>query len=479
MTQNNIVGTTEPAARAVDPQAAPAHFRLHVVFPPELRRTFALSHGETTIGRDPGYGGILIDHGTISRRHATLAWSASLRAHTVRDLGSRNGSWADGVAVQAEQRMLVSGSLLRLGDTLLAYEQEPAALPGDGSEVARDAVPGDSAGMRRLRAQLARVAPDPAPVLILGETGTGKERLAREIHRLSARPGKLVALNCAALNAPLVESQLFGHARGAFTGAGEAQPGLFRTAHGGTLFLDEVGELPLESQPKLLRALQEGEVLPVGATQPVRVDVRIIAATHRDLGRAVAAGTFREDLYARLAMVELVLPPLRERRVDLLAWIDRLAQAWADRRGVTGTFRFDADAAEALLRFAWPLNLRGVERLVHDLGASHAPGTVITRAALPRWLVAQRRDDDGDGDGAPEPGLPMPPPSAPGPGDAAQAMRDRVPTRDEFTRAFHDLGGSVHALARRFGRDRRQIYRWIDAHGLTDVRSRQKPGQDR
>jgi transcriptional regulator with GAF, ATPase, and Fis domain len=306
-------------------------------------------------------------------------------------------------------------------------------------------------------------------VLILGETGTGKERLARELHRLSGRPGKLVALNCAALNAQLVESQLFGHARGAFTGASEAQPGLFRAAHEGTLFLDEVGELPLETQPKLLRALQEGEVLAVGATQPVRVDVRIVAATHRDLGRAVAAGTFREDLYARLAMVELALPPLRDRRVDLLGWIDRLAQAWAERRGVAGTFRFDADAAEALLRFAWPLNLRGVERLVHDLGASHAPGAVITRGALPRWLVAT----DGDGPADPAPRTPD------DDDDAPPAARDRVPTRDEFTRAFHELGGSVHALARRFGRDRRQIYRWIEAHDLADARARQKPERDR
>src|SRR5262249_34545147 len=126
MAQKEIVGTTEPAARAVDPQAAPDHFRLHVVFPPELRRTFSLGHGEINVGRDPGLDGILIDHGTISRRHATLAWNGPLHAHTVRDLGSRNGSWADGVAVQAEPRTLFGGSLLRLGDTLLAYEQDAA-----------------------------------------------------------------------------------------------------------------------------------------------------------------------------------------------------------------------------------------------------------------------------------------------------------------------------------------------------------------
>ena len=296
--------------------------------------------------------------------------------------------------------------------------------------------------------------------MILGETGTGKERVAREIHRLSGRSGKLVALNCAALSAHVVESQLFGHARGAFTGASDAQPGLFRAAHGGTLFLDEIGELPIDLQPKLLRALQEGEVLSVGATQPTRVDVRVVAATHRDLLRAVEQGAFREDLYARLAMVELALPPLRDRRLDLLGWIDRLASAWAARRGLDAPLRFDADAAETLLRFAWPLNLRGIERLVHELGADRLPGGIITRAALPRWLIAVD--------------APAAEPVQSQPSQPAPSARETVPTREEFTRAFEELSGSVHGLAKRFGRDRRQIYRWIEAYELTDGRGSRK-----
>jgi len=463
------IGTTITGARRTDTPAGGDKFVLHIVFPPDLRQTAALGTGETAIGRDPGLDGVLVDHGTISRRHAALDWSASRRAHVVRDLRSRNGTWVDGVPVAGEPRALVSGSLLRLGDTLLVYEEDAPAAAGT-REVSRDDVPGESVGMRRLRAQLARVAADPAPILILGETGTGKERVAREIHRLSGRKGDLVALNCAVLNSQLVESQLFGHAKGAFTGATEAQPGLFRAAHGGTLLLDEVGELPAALQPKLLRALQEGEVLPVGATQPTRVDVRIVAATHRDLARAVADGSFREDLYARLAMVELVVPPLRDRRVDLLAWIERLAAAWAARRGTDAPLRFDADAAEALLRFAWPLNLRGIERLVHELGAQRPPAGVVTRAALPGWLAAaggEPREGAAPDDAVSKAGTPARPPE-----------RDAAPTREEFTRAFHELAGSVHGLAKRFGRDRRQIYRWLEAYELAESRARRKDKRD-
>jgi transcriptional regulator with GAF, ATPase, and Fis domain len=450
------LGTTVTGARRTDAPPGGDKFRLHVVFPRELAQTVALGTGAATIGRDPGLDGTLVDHGTISRRHATLEWNASRRVHTTRDLDSRNGTWLDGVRVTDEPRALVSGSLLRLGDTLLVYEEDVDAT-GAGGDVSREDVPGEAAGMRRLRVQLARVSPDPAPILILGETGTGKERIAREVHRLSRRAGKLVTLNCAALNAQLVESQLFGHAKGAFTGATEAQPGLFRAAHGGTLFLDEIGELPTALQPKLLRALQEGEILPVGATQPIRVDVRVVAATHRDLARAVADGSFREDLYARLAMVELVVPPLRDRRVDLLGWIDRIAAAWSARRGQETPLHFDADAAEALLRFAWPLNLRGIERLVHELAAA-APTGAIGRAALPGWLAGARAD------AADSP--------APVRAAASASEREATPTREEFTRAFHELSGSVHGLARRFDRDRRQIYRWIEAYGLAEARGK-------
>src|SRR5262245_34829394 len=171
--------TTVTGARGAEARARRVVCALHVVFPPELRRTFPLGESETIAGRDPGLDGLVLDHGTISRRHAALAWSAAHHAHAVRDLDSRNGTSADAVPVTgSDARPLVDGSLLRLGDMLLIYEQDAAdgaGVAGEGDAVARDAIPGDAAAIRRLRALVARAAPDPAPVLILGETGTGKE----------------------------------------------------------------------------------------------------------------------------------------------------------------------------------------------------------------------------------------------------------------------------------------------------------------
>src|SRR5690606_21362403 len=199
--------------------------------------------------------------------------------------------------------------------------------------VSYEALPGTSMPAQRLRAAVAAAASDRAPVLVLGETGVGKEKIAAELHRLSGRQGPLVAVNCAALSAQLIESQLFGHVRGAFTGATQERAGLFRAATGGTLFLDELGEMPLELQPKLLRAVELGEVVAVGSTQPHRVDVRLIAATNRSLTDEVVAGRFRRDLYARLALWEIAAPPLRSRRADIIDWIDRLHRLWWEPRG--------------------------------------------------------------------------------------------------------------------------------------------------
>jgi DNA-binding NtrC family response regulator len=315
--------------------------------------------------------------------------------------------------------------------------------------VDREAVPGQAAVMSALRARLARAALDPAPVLLVGESGTGKEHIAAEVHRLSGRKGPMVTVNCAALSRELAESQLFGHQKGAFTGATEAQPGYFRAAQGGTLFLDEIGELALELQPKLLRAIQQGEVQAVGSAQPGHVDVRVVAATNRELAQAASAGQFRADLYARLALWELRVPPLRERRVDLFTWIERLHRRWRTRRPTEPKQApsFEPDAAEALLRAPWPLNLRGIERLIHDLATPGAAGPV-GRSRLPGWLTS----------------------AAPAPAAPPDERRVPVPSREEFLEAHRKLGGSVRALAKHFGRDRRQIYRWLESHGLSEGR---------
>jgi transcriptional regulator with GAF, ATPase, and Fis domain len=344
-----------------------------------------------------------------------------------------------------------------------------------------------------------RAAVDAGAVLVIGETGTGKERIASEIHRLSGRPGPLVPVNCAALSPQLVESQLFGHSRGAFTGASAAQEGLFRAAEGGTLFLDEVGELPLDLQPKLLRAIEQREVQPVGSVRPLKVDVRIVAATNRDLATAASAGgAFRADLYARLSIWELHLPPLRQRRVDLFMWIDLIHRRWAAERGGVPPLTFTADAAESMLGFGWPLNLRGVERLIHEIARADddAAADPVTPARLPSWLaplLPARVSATLPVHAAPDAAAPLGPSSvkATAPGEAhappasrgqprdadadadataAAAARLPVPTRDEFTAAFERLDGSVRGLAKHFGRDRRQIYRWLTSYGLKERR---------
>jgi transcriptional regulator with GAF, ATPase, and Fis domain len=440
--------TLPRVARVSGGGSAATRGRLTAVHPPGLELFTELEAKELIIGRETAAGVVSLADRTVSRRHLSIRWDATLSAHVASDLGSRNGSSLDGVALGTAP--LANNSLLRLGDVLIVYERSGESAELGSADASRDALPGDAASARLLRAQVARAAADPSPVLLLGETGAGKERVADELHRLSGRRGKLVAVNCAALSPQLVESQLFGHRRGAFTGASEAQPGLFRAAHHGTLFLDEIGELPPEQQPKLLRALEQSEVIPVGGTDPVQVDVRVIAATNRDLTAAIESGAFRRDLYARLSLWELQVPALRERRVDVLDWIGRLHQRWIEERpGATlRPLHFSPDAAEALLLCRWPSNLRDVDRLVHGL-QPYAGGEPIGLEQLPAWVR----------------------PAAPQPQEHArvpQLPRKQIPApnREEFEAAFDRLGGRVRALARQFGRDRRQIYRWLAAYGL-------------
>ncbi|MEQ8982534.1 MAG: sigma 54-interacting transcriptional regulator, partial [Deltaproteobacteria bacterium] len=186
----------------------------------------------------------------------------------------------------------------------------------------------------------------------------------------------------------LIESQLFGHKKGAFTGATSDQPGLFRAAEGGSLFLDEIGEMPLALQPKLLRAIQEKEIRSVGGTETEQVDVRIIAATHQDLVQRAKDKSFRQDLYARLALWQLEVPPVRERRRDVLSWVHRLYGAWREDRGMDeDRLDFDLEAAETLLLSKWSENLRGIDRFVHEIAARRPRGRLGINA-IPSWVTA-------------------------------------------------------------------------------------------
>jgi sigma-54-specific transcriptional regulator len=221
----------------------------------------------------------------------------------------------------------------------------------------------DPRSARMLR-QLERLAPTGASVLIVGETGTGKELAARYLHEHSGRQGGFVAVNCGALSEQLAEAELFGHEAGAFTGAQQARAGWFETANGGTLFLDEIGDMPLQLQVKLLRVLQERQVVRIGSRKPVAVNVRVVAATNIELEPAVLAGRFRRDLYYRLNVAAVRLPPLRERRGDILTLAAHFAANYERQLGLDRV-RFTASAEQALLEYHWPGNVRELENVVH------------------------------------------------------------------------------------------------------------------
>ena len=419
-----------------------------VVFPRSLKGSIRLDDVDVVLGRRPrpDERGLKLDDPTTSRRHFVIRWDG--RQHVGIDLGSRNGSRVDGHDVRgADPEPLADGSVIRLGDVLLVYERGPAVMAEDSDEVSHEAVFGRAARVRQLRRQVGGAARDPSAVLLVGETGTGKEYVAREIHRLSGRKGPFVAVNCAALSPQLVESQLFGHAKGAFTGAHGAHDGLFRASDGGTLFLDEVGELPREMQPKLLRALQEREVQPVGETRPVKVDVRVVSATLRDLTTMIDDQSFRLDLYARLSPWEIRVPSLSDRRVDMLAWIERLAAQWhREREREPVEPKLEANAAERIVLHVFRDNLRGLDRLVHRAFSDVGMPLDVEGPSVPRVTKrsAPPSTDDADGDRKPKPG------------------------KDELVRVLNENDGSVRATAKHYGRDRRQIYRWMDQYGLRE-----------
>ncbi len=450
---------------------------LHVVAPDGLMPApWVASDADIVIGRTPSQGAtFIVPHGTVSRRHTLLRWDSDLNCHVASDLGSHNGTRVNGdvLGILVAEHVMCSGDVLRIGDVVLVYERGPRVV-GAGRD-ALQALPGASMAMTELRAAVCKVATDPSPVLLHGETGSGKEHVARELHRLSGRTGPFVPVNCAALSPALIESLLFGHETGAFTGAARRNSGLFRAAHGGTLLLDEIGELPLDVQPKLLRVLQDRQVRAVGASTEVAVDVRVLAATHRDLETMVEAGTFRRDLHARLALLELRVPPLRQRRPDVLMWWRRLEAQWADERGEPcKRAEFPPESVEALLRSEWPSNLRGVDTRLRRF-AVRSGGA---RPVLPDDV----RDLASEAVGAPgEDQLDAPAVSAPrrrqssassvtvsGATQAPQPPRQPTPTRSELLAVLRETG-SIRATAKALRRDRRQIYRWVQAYAVVEA----------
>ncbi len=300
----------------------------------------------------------------------------------------------------------------------------------------------ESAVMRTVMELVDRAALHDTPVLLMGESGTGKELLARALHKWSRRaPGPFVALNCSAIPETLLESELFGHRRGAFTDARDDQRGLFQSAHGGTIFLDEIGDMALPLQGKLLRVLQEKEVHPLGAPAPVPTDVRIVTATHRDLTALVAEKCFREDLLYRINVIEVRVPPLRERHDDLVLLVRHLLHKHGARLGKPHC-TVTPDAMKVLQRHTWPGNVRELENVIERalvLGA----GTTITQKDLPDHFHER--------------------PSAAGP-DAGLRLADVE--REHIAHTLRTMAGNKAATARVLGVDRKTLYRKLTQHRI-------------
>lgn len=394
--------------------------------------TFALSRTALVFGRvaAPGSVDVGLQDVLASRRHCAIAADAA--GAQVTDLGSSNGTFIDGQAVQ--QGRLPLGGVLRIGSSVFIATRHPPQ-----PESANLGLIGVSHPMAALRSQIRRVATSTLSVLIAGQTGTGKELVAHAVHDQSRRAGKLVPINCAALQPSLVESALFGHRRGAFTSASTDQPGAFRAAHGGTLFLDEIGDLPLDIQPKLLRALESGEITPVGDAHPLRVDVRVVAATHVPLDAAVAAGRFRDDLLARLDGVRLVLPPLAARREDVLLLLRHFLPHGVQQVTLT------ADFVEALALHTWPHNVREISQLAQRLAAMHGHLAQFDVDVLDTMVAARLH---------------------PATERIAPAGLLLPPDRAQLQALLAQHGGNVSELARTVGRSRKQVYRWLQNCGL-------------
>ena len=316
---------------------------------------------EIVIGRDEGCG-LRIDHPSVSRRHAAISGHDEL---TIRDLGSKNGTrLGTRVLMADESAPLPPGAVAMVGAMAVTVQGSralSAATPPPtkgGADRDHDIV--QNGFLRETAPLIDRVAASNLSVLLLGETGVGKDAIAEHIHLRSPRHAKpLLRLNCSALSESLLESELFGHEQGAFTGAARRRIGLLESADGGTIFVDEVGELPRSVQVKLLRVLEDRRITRVGGTDAKRVDVRFIAATNRDLAAEIEGGGFREDLYFRLSGVTLLIPPLRERRDEILP----LAQAFL-RRASKGALSLSEDASALLRKHDWPGNVRELRNVI-------------------------------------------------------------------------------------------------------------------
>jgi DNA-binding NtrC family response regulator len=364
--------------------------RLAVVKGRDAGREAVLQKAHISIGTLAQNDLVLTDP-TVSRRHAEV--EEKPEGYVLRDSGSTNGTFLDGVRVR--EAFLAPDSVIRLGQTEIAFAplEERIESPGSDADSFGELI-GSSAPMQEVYGILERVSPTDVTVLIEGETGTGKELAARAVHRQSKRAqGPFVVFDSGAVAPGLVESELFGHEKGAFTDAVKFRQGVFELADNGTIFLDEIGELSLDLQPKLLRALDQREAKRIGSDKPVTFNVRVVAATNRDLEKEVKAGRFREDLYYRLSVVRVSMPPLRNRKEDIETIASRLLAGISREIGkkIKG---LSAEAVAALAAYSWPGNVRELKNV---LGRSAALSSGTRIEARDLFLTQKKRTATLDG----------------------------------------------------------------------------------
>jgi len=335
--------------------------RLVVLSGRDKGKTLVVDRPELTIGSKEDNHLVLLDS-TVSRLHAVLVESAS--GYLIRDLNSTNGTYLDGVLIR--EALLEFGRTITLGETqmkFVPFQQKIEVFPSS-KNVFGD-VYGQSVEMRNIFGILEKVAPTDVTVVLEGETGTGKELLARAVHANSSRAeGPFVVFDCSGVAETLIESELFGHEKGAFTGATYSRPGVFEMARGGALFLDEIGELGLDLQPKLLRVLEAREVKRVGGTVAAHIDFRLVAATHRDLTMEVKEGRFREDLFYRLSVLKLRIPPLRERKEDIALITQQLLGNLSHEYNIAPPPEVARETLEILHSYDWPGNIRELRNVL-------------------------------------------------------------------------------------------------------------------
>jgi DNA-binding NtrC family response regulator len=426
-------------------------FRLRVVSGPDQGKEHMLDEGTTMVGTHADNDLVLTD-ATVSRYHLEIRVRRD--GIEVRDLETTNGTKHGGARIGSV--VLTGAARLRLGKHT-EMDVEPVDTSVDLGEFGADRfgdVLGTTQPMKRLFALLAKAAPTEATILLQGETGTGKEAIAEAVHRHSRRSkGPFVVVDCGSIPHELIASELFGHAKGSFTGAGADKQGLIEAANHGTLFLDEIGELALDLQPQLLRVLDRRQVRRVGETQSVDVDIRVIAATHRDLRAMVKAGQFREDLYYRLAVVATYVPPLRDRKADIPA----LATWFAEKMG-RGSFAQSPALLEQLQRHEWPGNVRELRNVVEralslgdaalaDLGEGSARPSVP--AAEEAGLKRQSNPDVLD--------MPF---------KEAKAQLVEAFERDYLSALLARHHGNISRAAAEAGIDRNYIHRLVKKYGL-------------